>query len=461
MKLRRWFCLGESRAYLVAALLLPLLPPLVTAQTTVQTIQPSPASEETALQRQIREIAADAHGKVSVACALPGASLNCDLNPHAHPPMQSVFKLPLAMAVMQRVDQGKLRLDQPVRFLASDRILPHVYSPLQTQYPEANIGVSLRELLRLNTTLSDNIAADILLRLIGGPAAVQAYMDSLEIRGFHIEDSERELHAEVAAQYRNWFEPAAAVALLRRLSDHSPLTPASTALILDWMHSTRTKRLEGDLPAGTLVAHKSGTSDVEKGVAFATNDIALITLPDGRQFAVAVFLTDAMADDVTRDKVIARIGKAAYDAAVATTQHGKGEKTMKQAKGSFEVKVVPVESSAIGKQGGVGRMTIDKVFSGDMVGTTKGEMLTSATESTGAMAYVAVETVTATLDGRSGTFVFLHDATIRKSPPKSQSLHIIVAPDSGTSELAGISGTFVIDIDAAGKHSYTFDYELP
>jgi len=138
-----------------------------------------------------------------------------------------------------------------------------------------------------------------------------------------------------------------------------------------------------------------------------------------------------------------------------------GETTMKEAKGSFVVKVAVVDSSEIGKEGGVGRMTIDKVFSGDLAGTTKGEMLTGVTESTGAMAYVAIETVTATLDGRSGNFVLMHNATMNKADPKSGSMHIVVVPGSGTGGLAGISGTFVIQIDAAGKHTYTFDYELP
>ncbi len=142
-------------------------------------------------------------------------------------------------------------------------------------------------------------------------------------------------------------------------------------------------------------------------------------------------------------------------------QSTAGERAMKHASGTFEVKVAPAESSAIGKEGGIARMTIDKVISGDLVGTTKGEMLTSMTPNTGAMAYVALETVTATLGGRSGTFVFIHNATMNKADPKSQSLHIAVVPSSGTAGLAGISGTFAIHIDGAGKHTYTFDYELP
>jgi beta-lactamase class A len=275
----------------------------------------APAQE--LLRQQIRTIAIEAHGKVSVACSLPGSTLNCDLNPDAHPPMQSVFKLPLAVTVLHQVEQGTLALNQPVRFAPKDRILPHVYSPLQDEYPDAGVDVPLQELLRLAVSLSDNVAADILLRLVGGPKVVNTYIAALGINGFHLQDNEAVLHHEVSAQYRNWFEPAGAVQLLRTISDKSPLTSEHTFLLLGWMTpGLRTKRLEGDLPAEVRVAHKSGTSDVDNGVARATNDIGLIPLPDGRRIAIAVFVTDSTADQETREKVIARIGKAAYDTSI-------------------------------------------------------------------------------------------------------------------------------------------------
>jgi beta-lactamase class A len=291
------------------------------AATTLALLAFPCISAQTPLQQQIEAIAAQAQGTVAVACALPNSAsrpaLDCDLHPHAHPPMQSVFKLPLALTVLHQVEQGRFTLDQPIRFLPDDRFLPHAYSPLQDQYPAANVDVPLRELLRLSVSLSDNAAADILLRLAGGPAAVDQTITSLGITGFHLEDGEHELHRNMAAQYRNWFEPAAAVQLLRRIADHSTLTPAHTQLLLDWMQpSGLTNRLQADLPAGTRVAHKSGTSDVDHGLAHATNDIGLITLPDGRQLALAVFITDATADQPTREKVIAQIARAAYDAGI-------------------------------------------------------------------------------------------------------------------------------------------------
>ena len=275
------------------------------------------ATAQQSLQQQIRGIAEQAQGKVSAACSLPGTALNCDLNPTAHPPMQSVFKLPLAITILHQVEAGKYALDQPISFRKENLILPKPYSPLQDKYPNAGVDVPLRKLLELSVSLSDNTAADILLRLAGGTAVVNQYVASLGVTGFHLRDSERALHHETRLQYRNWFEPRGAVQLLRKIGDDSPLTPEHTALLLEWMRAGRiTGRLAGDLPEG-IVAHKSGTSDVENGLAAATNDIGLITLPDGRRLAIAVFVTDSRADEATRNKVIAQIGRAAYEAAIA------------------------------------------------------------------------------------------------------------------------------------------------
>jgi len=269
------------------------------------------------LQEEIRKIAADARGRVSVACSLPGSALNCDLEPHSRPPMQSVFKLPLVLFALHEIDQGKFSLDQSVRFLPSDRFLPKTYSSLQDKFPNADVDVPLRELLRLAVSLSDNVAADIVLRLVGGPAAVGAYIKSIGVEGFHLEDSEHGLHRDVAAQYRNWVEPAGAVHLLRKLSDDSPLAPEHTELLLTWMKGSPTgpHRIKGALPSGTVVMHKTGTSGSHGGKTSATNDIGLIVLPDGRRLALAVFVTDASADSAILEAVIARIAAAVFAAA--------------------------------------------------------------------------------------------------------------------------------------------------
>jgi Protein of unknown function (DUF3224) len=130
------------------------------------------------------------------------------------------------------------------------------------------------------------------------------------------------------------------------------------------------------------------------------------------------------------------------------------------ARGTFVVKISPTDVSALGQEAGIGRMTIDKTFSGDIEGTSKGEMLTGGADSTGAMAYVALERVTGKLNGRSGSFLLMHNASMLKSDPASGLMQVTVVPQSGTDELSGLSGKLTITIEA-GKHSFDLEYELP
>ncbi|HTC62523.1 MAG TPA: class A beta-lactamase [Candidatus Saccharimonadales bacterium] len=291
------------------------------------------ANAQSALQKRVASIAADAKGTVSASCLLPGTALNCDLHPRNHSPMQSVFKLPLALAVLHFADTGKLlpaqhpgesisnTLDRTVRFLRED-LIPRSYSPLQDRYPEANVDVSLRELIELSVSQSDNVASDTLQRIVGGPAVVQDYVRSLGITGFQLQDGERGLNRDPTAQYRNWIEPAAAVQLLERLTTNSSLSSEANDFLVRTLTASNTgpNRLRAGLPKGTVLAHKTGTSGEHNGKAEATNDIGLITLPDGRRLAVAVFVTDARASESTRDSVIARIGRAAYDEALRSSR---------------------------------------------------------------------------------------------------------------------------------------------
>ncbi len=122
------------------------------------------------------------------------------------------------------------------------------------------------------------------------------------------------------------------------------------------------------------------------------------------------------------------------------------------ASGTFEVKLVPEESD----DATLGRMSIDKQFAGDLVGTSKGTMLTGMTEVKGSAGYVAIEKVSGALQGKSGGFVLQHTGTMTRGVPQ---LSVTVVPDSGTGELVGLAGSLAINI-AGGKHSYEFVYTL-
>ncbi len=130
------------------------------------------------------------------------------------------------------------------------------------------------------------------------------------------------------------------------------------------------------------------------------------------------------------------------------------------ATGTFDVKITPADVSEPGKAGGLGRMTIDKVWLGGIEGTSKGEMLTGITPDTGSMAYVAMERVNATVNGRQGTFYFTHKATMMKGDAASGAMDVIVVPQSGTGQLTGLTGTLKIDI-TGNVHHYDLHYELP
>ena len=126
------------------------------------------------------------------------------------------------------------------------------------------------------------------------------------------------------------------------------------------------------------------------------------------------------------------------------------------ASGTFDVKLTPQATDDT--DAGLGRVSIDKQFHGDLDGTSKGFMLSSAaTVVKGSGGYVAMEKVTATLKGRSGSFVLQHSGTMTRGTPQ---LSVIVVPDSGAGQLEGLTGTMTIKINN-GKHSYEFEYALP
>jgi len=127
-----------------------------------------------------------------------------------------------------------------------------------------------------------------------------------------------------------------------------------------------------------------------------------------------------------------------------------------QAKGTFEVRVVPLAADEGTDTGGFGRLSIDKTFSGDLTGTSKGQMVGAFTAVEGSAGYVALERVTGTLNGRKGSFILQHSGSMSKG---AQNIIVTVVPDSGTEELTGLAGTMQIIIEGK-KHSYLFEYAL-
>ncbi len=129
---------------------------------------------------------------------------------------------------------------------------------------------------------------------------------------------------------------------------------------------------------------------------------------------------------------------------------------MPTARGTFDLKSVPQEPYDNADGISIGRVSITKVFVGDIAGTSTLEMIGARTAVKGSAGYVAIERVTASVGGKSGSFVLQHSGTMNRG---EASLAVTVVPDSGTGELTGIAGSLKIDM-TDGKHLYTFDYSV-
>ena len=266
------------------------------------------------LQAQFVRAAAPAKGQVGAAATLLGTDQAVVIGGDGRYPMQSVFELPLAMTVLAAVDRGDLALDQAVRVEPSDFVSDRQHSPIRDQNPDG-VTLPLADLLRAAASGSDGTAADVLLGLVGGPDAVTAYVRGLGVDGLTVAVTEKDMGRDAQAQFQNWATPEGAVGVLVALDEGRGLSAESRDHLLRLLTETPTgpNRIRGRLPEGTPVAHKTGSSRTVDGVTAATNDVGIITLPDGRRVAVAVFVSDSPADDATRERVIADVARAAYD----------------------------------------------------------------------------------------------------------------------------------------------------
>ena len=268
------------------------------------------------LLSQIKTIAPESKGGivgVSILNLETGDTLN--FNAHSRLVMHSVFKFPIAMTVLNLVDKGKYKLDEKMKLRKSDMPPSKMYSPMRDKYPDG-AEIALSDLLGYMVSQSDNGACDYLLKKIGGPQVVDDYIKSLGVKGIAVKASEADMASAWEVQYTNWAKPADMVQLLDIFYRGKALSKTSNDFLMKIMLATTTgaKRLKGLLPTDAAVAHKTGTSPTNnEGLTPATNDVGIITLPNGNHLAIVVMVCNSKADDATRDAVIAKIAKAAWD----------------------------------------------------------------------------------------------------------------------------------------------------
>lgn len=254
--------------------------------------------------------------------------------------MMSVFKAPVAAAVLSQVEAGKLSMDQSVTLAPGDLVEGSAVPSIGDQLEAGRTRFTVRQLLVGAVSQSDSTAVDALIKLAGGPPTVTDFLQRNGIAGMHVDTDERDIgrvsnhllpgqtmpphetkaqalqreklgYADLLADSRNRSTPSAAVDFLRKLAAGQLLAPQSTALLIDLMRKqTVPSRLRGGVPAGADFADKSGTSLTVDGRNAAWNDIAIMTLADGRQICVAVFLKDTAMPKPKRNLLFADIARA-------------------------------------------------------------------------------------------------------------------------------------------------------
>jgi beta-lactamase class A len=260
-------------------------------------------------------------------------------------PMQSVFKLPLGAAVLAEVDAGRLRLDEPL-VLTEAQLSPR-HSPIAEAWP-ARRDYTIGDLLAATLTDSDNTAADVVMKRIGGPGAVTAWLVSKGVTEVRVDRYERELQPQVyglpsfrpawrlrpayaaafeavhpatrlaamrayMADPRDTATPQGMVDFLQSLDRDELVSPASTRRLLELMSQTGRAgaRIRAGLPKDAFLAHRPGTAGEDQGISVAHNDVGIFRLADRRAYAIAVFLSGSTLNEAARDGLIADVTRAA------------------------------------------------------------------------------------------------------------------------------------------------------
>jgi beta-lactamase class A len=287
--------------------------------TSVQVPSSSPNQSQTRAQNadaelteRLRTLCNGADGEIGVAVIHVESGRSVEIAGAKKLPLYSVFKLPLAVAVLKQVEQGRLPLDRKVSVTPTD-VAPG--SQFNTDLWQQPVEKTVAELLEFSIVRSDNTSSDKLLQLIAGPAAVTEQMRAFGFSNIDIVTTVREFSSH--RDKPNMGTATDLARLLVQLQKGGLLQPSQLALLLGFMERARTggeRRLRANLPPGTEVAEKTGTGDN------ATNDVGLITLPQGKgHLAIAVLISGSKSSAETQERLIAEIARAAYDSYVGST----------------------------------------------------------------------------------------------------------------------------------------------
>lgn len=277
--------------------------------------QARPAEDVGGLSQRLRLLCRSVGGTVGAAVVHVETGRTIEVLGRRPLPLYSVFKLPLAVAVLKDVEEGRLRLDQKVRVTPAE-VIPG--SAENADLWPGPADRTLREMLELSIVRSDNTSSDKLLELVGGPGALTRRLTALGISGVTIRRSIREFLAARDRPHPNTASALDLARLLSRLQKGEILRADSRETLFGFMSAATTglHRLRGGLPEGTAVGDKTGSGSGPNGSV--TNDVGIITLPEGKgHLAMAVLISGSKRPVEAQEKLIADVARAVYDANVS------------------------------------------------------------------------------------------------------------------------------------------------
>lgn len=276
----------------------------------------SNAQKKEQLKIDMDSILAKYQAKVGIAIHNHDFTDSLTVNGDFHFPFQSVYKFHLGIVILDQVDKGKLSLDQPIK-ISKKAVTTEMYSPIKDKYPNG-VTLPLREVLEYTIAASDNVGCDVLFELLGGPEYVQKYFEDKGYSNLSIKLIEAVQQKEWNRQFENWTTVGSSNQILYDYYTNSKklLSASSHQFLWDTMRGTTTgpDRLKGDLPKGTVVAHKTGYSGRHRttGVIAALNDVGVVSLPNGEVYYISVFVTDSEEGEAGSAKIIAEVSAAAW-----------------------------------------------------------------------------------------------------------------------------------------------------
>ncbi|WP_437918652.1 class A beta-lactamase, subclass A2 [Sphingobacterium sp. LRF_L2] len=278
----------------------------------------TPVQDMGLLRNKIQQIISEKKAVVGVSIIGNKGKDTLSFNGDRKFPMQSVFKSHIALAVLSEVDKGKLSLNQELVITKDDLLPLGFWSPLRDENPDGG-RFTIARLIQYAVSDSDNNACDILIKLIGTPKMVEAYIKKNGIQDIAITFNEEGMQSKWENMFQNWTTPKAASKTLQLFyeNENNLLSEASHDFFWKTNIETTTgeKRIKGQLPSDIVVAHKTGWSGTNKetGVTDAVNDIGIVFLPNGEYFIVSIFISESIENIETNEKIIADIAKAVYD----------------------------------------------------------------------------------------------------------------------------------------------------